>query len=290
VDQILTKLRETLANADEQRAPNVAETRLEGAALRFRLAQYQVQSQDKDLGATFVIPEGQVRLLLPQRTSEWPRSVFAVIDDGSDETAPSVAVVLTQATARDNYKLTYSVALEPSAVIPSVAAADSGAAVIRGETELLSVTPTQAVEHYGDLLINGDESPYFAAFDPDTLQDQIGAQAKTKRARELGKTARFSWDDSITEDEPIVFATADAGGIVAVTLQESETVKPTSAGAAITATGAVKILANVTSSMAGIQANYQYQLLFYIPALGSTEKIRLLGYSYALTSARKLGR
>jgi hypothetical protein len=290
VDQILTKLRETLANADEQRAPNVAETRLEGAALRFRLAQYQVQSQDKDLGATFVIPEGQVRLLLPQRTSEWPRSVFAVIDDGSDETAPSVAVVLTQATARDNYKLTYSVALEPSAVIPSVAAADSGAAVIRGETELLSVTPTQAVEHYGDLLINGDKSPYFTAFDPDSLQEQIGAEAKTKRARELGKTARFSWEDSITEDEPIVFATADAGGIVAVTLQESETVKPTSAGAAITATGAVKILANVTSSMAGIQANYQYQLLFYVPALGSAEKIRLLGYSYALTSARKLGR
>ena len=290
LDQILTKLRVTLANADEQRANNVAETRLEGAALRFRLAQYQVQSRDKDLGATFVIPEGQVRLMLPQRTSDWPRSVFAVIDDGSDETAPSVAVVLTQATARDNYKLSYSVALEPGAVIPSVAAADSGAAVIRGETDLLSVTPTQAVEHYGDLLNNGDKSPYFTAFDPDSLQEQIGAQAKAKRARDLGKTARFSWDDSITEDVPIVFATADAGGIVAVTLQESETVKPTSAGAAITATGAVKILADVTSSMAGIQANYQYQLLFYIPALGSTEKIRLLGYSYALTSARKLGR
>jgi hypothetical protein len=41
-------------------------------------------------------------------------------------------------------------------------------------------------------------------------------------------------------------------------------------------------------SMRGIEANYQYQLLFYVPALGSSEKIRLLGYSYALTSARKL--
>ncbi len=290
VDLILTKLRATLATADEQRAENIAATRLEGSALRFRLAQYKVQNGDKDLGATFAIPEGRVRLLLPQRTSEWPRSVFAVIDDGTDSTAPSVAVVLTQATARDNYKLTYSVALEPGAVIPSVPGAESGAAVIRGETELLSVTPTQAVEHYGDLLINGDKSPYFAAFDPDSLQEQIGAEAKTKRARDLGKTARFSWEDTITNDVPLVFATADAGGIVAVTLQESETVKPVSAGAAITATGAVKILAGVTSSMKGIQADYQYQLLFYIPALGSTEKIRLLGYSYALTSARKLGR
>ena len=290
VDLILTKLRATLADADEQRAENVAATRLDGAALRFRVAQYKVQRQDKDLGATFDIPEGRVRLLLPQRTTEWPRSVFAVIDDAAVETAPSVAVVLTQATPRDNYKVSYSVALEPGAVIPSVAAAESGAAVIRGETELLSVTPAQAVEQYGDLLINGEKSPYFDFFDPDSLQDQIGAKSKAKRARALGKTAKFSWKDVITEDVPLVFATADAGGIVAVTLQESETVKPASAGAAITATGAVKILAGVTSSMKGIQADYQYQLLFYIPALGSSEKIRLLGYSYALTSARRLGR
>jgi hypothetical protein len=289
VDQILTKVRATLAAADEQRAENVAATRLEGSALRFRAAQYKVQKQDRDLGATFVIPEGQVRLLLPQRTNEWPRSVFAVIDDGTDATAPSVAVVLTQASPRDNYKVSYSVALEPGAIIPSVAAAEAGAAVIRGETELLSVTPTQAVEYYGDLLLNGDESPYFTLFDADSLQSQIGAKSKAKRARDLGKTARFSWKDSITEDVPLVFATAEAGGIVAVTLQESETVRPASAGAAITATGAVKILAGVTSSMRGIQANYQYQLLFYVPALGSSEKIRLLGYSYALTSARKLG-
>jgi hypothetical protein len=289
-ENILGKVRATLAAADEQRAENVAATRLDGAALRFRVAQYKVQRQDRDLGVPFLIPEGRVRLLLPQRTNEWPRSVFAVIDDGTDVNAPSVAVVLTQATPRDNYKLSHSVALEPGAIIPSVAAADAGAAVIRGETELLSVTPTQAVEHYADLLINGEESPYAATFDADSLQTQIGAKAKAKRARDLGKTAKFRWTDTMAEDLPLVFATAEAGALVAVTLQESEIVKPAVAGAAITATGAVKILAGVTSSMKGIQANYQYQLLFYVPALGSTEKIRLLGYSYALTSARKLGR
>lgn len=289
-DRILSRVRETLATADEQRAVNVAATRVEGAALRFRSAQYKVQGQGKSLGSVFTIPDGKVRLLLPQKTSEWPRSVFAVIDDNSDETAPSVAVILTQATPRDNYKVTYSVALEPGAVIPSVPAAEAGGAVIRGETELLSVTPTVAVEHYGDLLVNGTDSPYSADFDADSLQTQIGAEAKAKRAKALGKTAKFSWDDSLAEDVPLVFATAEAGALVAVTLQETENVRPATAGAAITATGAVKTLSGVTSSMTGIQAVYQYQLLFYVPAIGSSEKIRLLGYSYALTSARKLGR
>ena len=287
-DRILSEVIATLATADEQRAENIAATRLDGATLRFRKAQYKVRAQSKNLGEPFAIPTGVVSLLLPQKTNSWPRSVFAVIDDTEDANAPSVAVVMTQASARENYKVNYTVALEPGAKIPSVSSPEAGAAVLYGETELLSVTPSQAVERYGDLLINGDKSEFAGEFDADSLQTQIGAASKSKRAKDLGKTAKFSWKDSITEDLPLVFATAEAGALVAVTLQENETVRPAIAGAAITATGAVKILAGVTSSMRGIEANYQYQLLFYVPALGSSEKIRLLGYSYALTSARKL--
>lgn len=287
-DRILSEVIATLATADEQRAENIAATRVDGAALRFRAAQYKVRAQNKKLGESFTIPTGVVTLLLPQKTNSWPRSVFAVIDDTTNPNAPSVAVVMTQATARENYKVNYSVALEPGAKIPSVSSPEVGAAVLYGETELLSVTPAQAVERYGDLLIKGDKSEFVSEFDGDSLQTQIGAASKSKRAKKLGKTAKFIWKDSITEDLPLAFATAEGGALVAVTLQENEIVKPALAGAAITATGAVKILAEVTSSMTGIEANYQYQLLFYVPALGSSEKIRLLGYSYALTSARKL--
>jgi hypothetical protein len=287
-DRILSEVVATLSAADEQRAENIAETRVDGAALRFRKAQYKVAAQNRKLGEPFVIPNGTVSLLLPQKTNSWPRSVLAVIDDTTNVTSPSVAIVMTQASPRENFKVNYSVALEPGAKIPSVPSPEAGAAVLYGETELLSVTPAEAVDHYGDLLINGKKSEFVGDFDGDSLQNQIGASSKSKRAKELGKTAKFSWKDSITEDLPLVFATAEAGALVAVTLQETETVKPVIAGAAITATGAVKILAGVTSSMTGIEASYQYQLLLYIPALGSNEKIRLLGYSYALTSARKL--
>jgi hypothetical protein len=289
-DRILEETVTAFAQADEQRAANIAATRADGAALRFRTSQYKVLGQGKSLATPFAIPNGRVSLLLPQKTTTWPRSVLAVIDNPEDEAAPSVAVIMTQATPRDNYKVNYSVALEPGAKIPSVPAADAGTAVIYGETELFTTTPAQAVERYGDFLIKGTESQYADSFEPDSLQEQIGAKAKAKRAKELGKTAKFKWSNVLVDDTPFVFASAEGGALVAVTLQENETVKPATAGAAITATGAVKILAGVTSSMKGIEANYQYQLLFYIPALGSTEKIRLLGYSYALTGARKLAK
>ena len=287
-DRILGEIVSTLATADEQRAEDIAATRLDGAALRFRLAQYKVRAQSEDLADLFAIPAGKVRLLLPQKTITWPRSVFAVIDDAKYMDAPSVAIVMTQNSPRENYKVNYTIALEPGAKIPSVSSPESGAAVLYGETELLSVTPTQAVEHYGDVLISGKKSEFANDFAGDSLQTQIGAAAKAKRVEELGETAKFAWKDSSTDDVPLVFATAESGALMMVTLEEKEIVKPGVPGAAITTTGAVKVLSTITSSMTGIEADYQYQLLFYVPSLGSTEKIRLLGYSYALTSALKL--
>ena len=287
-DRILGEVVATLAKADEQRAEDIAATRLDGAALRFRLAQYKVLAQNEDLAELFAIPAGKVRLLLPQKTITWPRSVFAVIDDAKGLDAPSVAVVMTQNSPRENYKVNYTIALEPGAKIPSVSSPEAGAAVLYGETELLSVTPAQAVEHYGDLLMFGKKSEFANDFDSDSLQTQIGAASKAKRVEELGQTAKFTWKDSITDDVPLVFATAESGALMMVTLEEKEIVTPAVPGAAITTTGAVKALSTITSSMTGLEADYQYQLLFYVPSLGSTEKIRLLGYSYALTSALKL--
>jgi len=287
-DRILGEVVATLAKADEQRAEDIASTRLDGAALRFRLAQYKVRAQSEDLADLFAIPAGKVRLLLPQKTITWPRSVFAVIDDAEDLDAPSVAVVMTQNSPRENYKVSYTIALEPGAKIPSVSSPEAGAAVLYGETELLSVTPAQAVEHYGDLLISGKASEFANDFAGDSLQTQIGAASKAKRVEELGETAKFTWKDSITDDVPLVFATAESGALMMVTLEEKEIVTPAVPGAAITTTGAVKVLSTITSSLTGIEAVYQYQLLFYVPSIGSTEKIRLLGYSYALTSALKL--
>ena len=287
-DRILGEVVATLAKADEQRAEDIASTRLDGAALRFRLAQYKVRAQSEDLADLFAIPAGKVRLLLPQKTITWPRSVYAVIDDAEDLDAPSVAVVMTQNSPRENYKVSYTIALEPGAKIPSVSSPEAGAAVLYGETELLSVTPAQAVEHYGDLLISGKASEFANDFAGDSLQTQIGAASKAKRVEELGETAKFTWKDSITDDVPLVFATAESGALMMVTLEEKEIVTPAVPGAAITTTGAVKVLSTITSSLTGIEAVYQYQLLFYVPSIGSTEKIRLLGYSYALTSALKL--
>jgi hypothetical protein len=226
-----------------------------------------------------------VSLLLPQQTDEWPRSVFAIIEDTTNTETPSIALILTQDSPRTNYLVSYTFALEPGVVIPEVPSPQFGAAVLPPDNELLAATAEQIAEQYGDVLLKGDESPFSSVFTTDTLQDQIGVTAKAARAEVLAGQAVFSWSEAMADDSPIVFASSDAGGLVALTITEAETVKPASVGAGITTEGAVRILSGRPSSLRGITANYDYQVLFYVPSIGSGEKIRLLGYSYALVSA-----
>lgn len=290
LERVLASINSTLAEADTASSVAIAETRLTGAALRFRTAGYRVARVDASLVTLFDIPNVSVSLLLPQQTDDWPRSVFAIVEDTENEETPSIALVLTQETPRDNYLVSYTFALEPGVVIPEVPSAEFGSAVLSPDNELLSATAEQIAEQYGDVLLLGEESAFSSVFEPDTLQEQIGVEAKAERAEVLKGQAVFSWVESMAADIPIVFASSDAGGIVALTVTEAETVKPASSGAAITTQGAVKILSGRPTSFRGITANYDYQLLFYVPSIGSAEKIRLLGYSYALVSAGEASR
>lgn len=286
-DRILDAVVATLKTADKKNAENLAGARMQGAALRFRAATYRVKASKPKLGTLFEIPNGTVSLLLPQQTESWPRSVFAIVDDTTSEDVPSVALVLTQDGPRSNYHVDYTFALEPGVVMPDVPASEYGTAVLPGDTELLSSTPMQVAQQYGDVLLNGDASAYVSLFTTDTLQEQIGEAAKAARVADMKGKAKFSWTESMADDVPAVFATSDAGALVALTVTESETVKPAVAGSAISTEGAVRVLSGRPSSLRGITANYQYQLLFYVPPIGSVDQIRLLGYSYALVSAQE---
>jgi hypothetical protein len=67
------------------------------------------------------------------------------------------------------------------------------------------------------------------------------------------------------------------------------TVTPVEAGAAVNPSGRVKALTGLAISTKGVTASYDAQLLFYVPPVGSEEKIVLLGYSYGLVTASEVG-
>ncbi|WFR66405.1 hypothetical protein P9139_16395 [Curtobacterium flaccumfaciens] len=52
--------------------------------------------------------------------------------------------------------------------------------------------------------------------------------------------------------------------------------------------GAVKALSGVDSSTKGISATYGVQLLFYVPPVGTDDKVVLLGFTQGLTAASEV--
>jgi hypothetical protein len=288
-ERIVERISAVAAQADGALDAALAETRFTGPALQQRQADYVIRAKDAAAAGPLAIPAGDVTLTLPQQSDDWPRTVFAVVQD-ADATKAPVALTLLQETARDPYKVEYVQALEAQATLPTVAPASIGAARLAPDVKLLTLRPDQLAEAYGDILRNGDESQWAPQFqgEGDTLRDKIGKAYKDAKRAALPTTASIDFTSTPVEDDAVAFATNDAGALVSVALNEVETVKPTAAGASVEPQGVVKSLLGLDTSKKGIEATYGVQLLFQVPPVGSDEKIVLLGFSQALIQAKEL--
>ncbi len=291
VERIVERISATVTEADAARDAGLLATRMGGAALELRAASYAITAADSGIAMPPAVPAGPVKLVLPQQTDAWPRTVLAIIQNEADAATAPVALFLEQASARENYKVSYSVNLEPSVVLPDVAPADIGTSRLADDSPLLRMTPQDVALAYADILAKDVDSASYLDFEPkgDSLRTAVGQAARQAIAASLPSTASVSFGQALGAGKPIVMATNDAGALVVVNLNETQQVVPTEEGAAINPTGAVKALSGVAVSTKGVIATYSDQLLFYVPPVGADGKIVLLGYSQGLIKASEIG-
>jgi len=292
--RIVERIVATVAEADAAQNADIAETRLAGPALSVRTANYRVIKRDSDQPALPPLPSGPVRVVLPQQSEAWPRTVFAVVT-GEEATVAPVALMLIQDSPRENYKVHYAVTLEPNTVLPQVAAATIGAPLIPADSKLGLVAPNELAAAYGDLLLKGDSSEFAGLFirESDSLIDQIGAEYKSKKKSEFrkdyGTSGKLDFRNQPGAEEPIAFGTNDAGLLVTVEIIEIEKASPTEAGAAINPKGAARALFGKSQTTKGMETSYSVQLLFYVPPLGGElTQVELLGYAQGIVGTKEL--
>lgn len=291
-ERIIGRIAGTVAEADAVANGDLAASRLAGPALELRRANYAARAANGDIAALAAIPTGSVELVLPQHTDIWPRQVFAVVSDPEDETVPPIALVLTQAGAREQYKATYIVTLEPQAALPEVPPASLGTAFLGADTPFLPVQPVTVIESYAEVLLLGEAgAPNYALFNAegDSLRAQIGNEKKEERRAAIPSTAAIDFTNRVGDADIVTLSTLDAGALVLGYLTETETVTPTQSGATVNASGTVAALAGVESSTKGITATYGVQVLFYVPSLENPDDpIVLLGYTQGLVAASEV--
>lgn len=290
LERIVRKIALVTRDADGKLDSAALKTRFTGPALEQRLANYSIRAKIKKFPVLPALPASPLTLTLPQQTSAWPRVVMTVIQDKEDPTVAPTAIVMRQEDPRANYLVEYAVQLEAAAQVPDVAPATIGAPLIAPDSKLLLMPPDEIAAAYADILVKGDKSPSFDFFEAegDSFRTQVGLEAKTKKKKDLPKTASIVFGTAVGTGKTIALATNDSGSIVAVSIKETETVKPVDAGATVSPEGASKALSGVSATAKGIQSIYGEQLLFHVPAAGSTDKILLLGFATGLISSAEL--
>ena len=270
-----------MATADEERDADLAAGRLDGAALAARTTNYTLRAKLDDQPALPAIPAKPLEILLPEAFEGWPRTFFAVVED--PESGVATIMSATQQDAWSDYKLSYIANLVADASL-NVAPPYLGAKQVQPDSPFLLIPPQDLAAAYADVLDKGDDSEYADLFDAET--DSFRAQIASDRAQRLedfnktgAKTGKLSFSADAGTQAPVALATLDSGAIVAVTVNESDTVTPTNDDAVIKVDGnpVVKTLAGVTQSATGFTTTFADQLFFFVPAESSSERIRFLG-------------
>jgi hypothetical protein len=287
---IVARISAVAAKADADKNVDLLKTRFEGPALDLRSANYAIRKVDDTQPALAAIPAGDAIIVLPQQTKSWPRTVFAVLQNPTDKTVAPVGLMLEQKSPRAAYKVEYATAFAAGVALPKLAAREVGAPRLGPDVKLLELEPSKVALAYGDILEKGPTSPSTKFFDTknDKLIGLIGADARTKLQAALPATAKMAFANSVGPYDSIALGSNDSGAVVAAYLNETVTVTPVEAGAAVNPEGAVKSLSGVTGSTKGTVAVYGDQLLFYVPSSTSNQKITLLGFATGLISAKEI--
>jgi len=288
---IMARVAKQILAADGELSVNVLDPRVTEPTLSARRVAYLTTRTDSEAGALLPIPATPVRLVVPQQTTAWPRSVFGIIQDEQDLESPSLGVVLRQEDPRSNYKLTYAVVLNPQVQLPDLPSVSLGAPKLGPDSKLTRISPTELLLHYSDVVNNGGESPFVDEFalSADTLYSQMGPEAMALRQESFGETVGVTWSTSTTDREIVAFSTANGGAIVLGTLRQVERVAPVQSGAAVNSSIAIRALTSLSQSSVGFDVDSDVQILWYVPSVGSEEGIRVLGYAYNLVAAREVG-
>jgi len=290
--RIMARVVQIIQAADQELSVNVLSQRVAEPTLQTRRAAYIVKRVDSDFAGLVPILASPIRLVLPQQTQGWPRSVFGIIQDEQDLDAPSFGVVLRQETPRSPYLLTYAIVLSPQVQLPDVPSARLGAAKLSADSKLTRLSPAEVLSHYADVINQGTESPYAGEFAlaTDSLFGAIGPDAEALRQESFGEAVEVTWETSTTDFDIVAFQTANGGALVAGVLQEVETVKPRQSGAAVNASISVRALTGLSQSVRGFEVQSSIQILWYVPPVGSEESIRVLGYTYSRVGAKEVDR
>jgi hypothetical protein len=284
---IIGRVASVVAAGDAGHKVNLLLPRVAGPALNARASHYALQAASNKIKPLPALDLSKFRLILPAATQEWPRTIMAVTSGPTSSDLPNM-LVLQQQSPRSQYMLWYFISMLPGVQTPEVPGTAFGAIPVAPNSMFLKISPQALPTAFGDLIDNGQSSIGAQMFN--VTNDEFYKQVALSLANQQGNLDNGVIKVAHALGNPTVLSlsTVNSGALVAVYLNDTYTIKPAKKSQAVQVSGDEKLLLGAAGSTTGIRSVYGTMLLFYVPAISSSDKIITLGATQVLISVRSL--
>ena len=284
LSRILSSVAGTVQKADAAKDASLLAERTASTALKLREANYASASKVPDTDAPAAVAASPLLTDLVSTGTAFPRTVVAVTQ-GEDNTVPQ-ALVLVQASARENYKLVSAIQMLPGTTFPQPPADGSGVEAVAADSgEGLALAPQAAVDALADALTNPDGG------NKDTFAPNSFAEAVTTFQAEVtdnpdNEFATITFKHSPVASDTRALRTDDGGAIVFGYMSHSYSSVPREAGDSINLEGTIyETLTGEKNTEAGIDVTYGEAVMIYVPPAGGSGQAEVIGAAQELLSA-----
>lgn len=272
-DAVREQLAAALAAGDQVQDPAPLQSRVTGPALELRQARYTVRRQLPDAPAPPTLT-GEPLLRITPAAQAWPR--FFLTASQPDSGAVPQVQVLTQAAAREPYRLAAWVSLLPGVTLPETSADPPPESLPAAEASGLVASPADVLARYADVLTRGGESEFAAAFADDAFRGQVLGEQDAERQ------AVSEFFDYAVNHEPLPEAvwavrTTDGGAIVLGAMRAQRTFTVTARGARLPLPPDLATLAGTQEATENAAVESLEMVAFAVPPDGSDAPVTVIG-------------
>jgi len=285
--KVISAVDTVLSTSVEKRSAKGLSSRMTGPALEIRTSQLKVAAIRKKDDLITEVP-GDYQRIMPPTADTWPRTGYSITQLTEDlDTARLVA--FEQADARQPYKMWGWVQLLPETTLPAFADKEIGSDAVAADDASLAANPVDALKQYADVLTHGDKSKFAKGFeisDTDLLKRVQQDAANLRKGEGFEDSdAKYTMKFAHRDGDLRAVRTADGGAVVmgVLTAQELLTAEKGAEVSPLTETQAALIGDKDPTNT--LRVGYTDLVALYVPAKGSDEKIRPLGYQHTATSA-----
>ncbi|NEG55314.1 hypothetical protein GFD21_05935 [Bifidobacterium sp. SMA15] len=261
--------------ANQSKSTDGLAARLTGPQLEVRSSEIAIAQATGNLDAKATIPRKMTQTVIPVNDG-WPRTVYTITTTTEDQQSKRL-LVMTQDTARSNYKLWGVARLFQGAELPKFEVPKLGTEMGEAKDSKLVATPADAVDWYADLLNNGDNSKHKDKFADDLFRSDLAQLSATVQQGMEANKGTQEQTFSVPKDQIKIMRSTDGGDLVVARIDSEWTRQAGEGRESLPASDAEKALFGDGKATSTMKVTYVNVIAMYIPPAGSNAKITAVG-------------